>query len=179
MHYTVVFICILFTITMNSQSSFYKLSFNTLDGQTVQMDQFKGKKILIVNTASRCGFTPQLEALETLHKNYASSLVIIGFPSNEFASQDPGSNSEILNFCKKNYGVSFWMSEKIMVKKGNQQHPVYQWLTQKSLNKAFGTSVWWNFQKYLITEDGQLHAVVRSWKKPNCKRITKWLQSAS
>lgn len=170
-----IFVFIIFS--MHAQSTFYNLSFNRIDGVNVNLSEFKGKKILIVNTASKCGFTPQLQALQELHQRYLNELVIIGFPSNEFASQDPGSNSEIQDFCKKNYGVDFILSEKIQVKKGNMQHPVYSWLTQKSQNHYKNSRVIWNFQKYLISESGELLCIVRPWRSPKTRAIRRWLNT--
>lgn len=168
---------VLIMFSMQAQSSFYNLSFNRIDGTPINLSAFKGKKILLVNTASKCGFTPQLEDLQEMHRKYANQLVIIGFPSNEFAAQDPGSNTEIEGFCKKNYGVDFILSEKINVKKNDLQHPVYRWLTQKTLNQFKNSRVLWNFQKYLISENGELVKIIRPWRSPKCKFILQWLES--
>ena len=126
-----------------------------LDGREIDFGRFKGKKILVVNTASRCGLTPQYEGLERLYRKYGERLVIIGFPTNDFMFQEPGRNDEIAAFCQKNYGVSFPMAAKIEVK-GKHQAPVYQWLTSKALNGVESSSVSWNFQKYILDEDGKL-----------------------
>lgn len=126
-----------------------------LDGSEIDFSNFKGKKILIVNTASKCGFTPQYEALEQLFNTYQDQLVVVGFPSNDFLFQEPGDASEIEAFCKLNYGVNFPMASKIEVK-GRNQAPIYQWLTHKILNGVSDSAVQWNFQKYLLDEEGRL-----------------------
>lgn len=129
-----------------------------LEGDTIDFADFKGKKILVVNTASKCGYTPQYAGLEALYQEYKDKLVIIGFPSNNFMFQEPGSNEEIAAFCEKNYGVSFPMAAKVAVK-GKRMDPLYRWLTDKSYNRYKNSSVKWNFQKYLIDESGHLIAI--------------------
>lgn len=142
---------------LNAQipKSIYDFKVEGLRGDTIDFAAYKGKKILIVNTASKCGFTKQYEALEELYKANKDNLVIIGFPANNFLSQEPGSNEEIASFCQKNYGVSFPMAAKISVK-GKDMAPIYQWLTNKAYNGVESSSVKWNFQKYLIDEKGNL-----------------------
>lgn len=135
--------------------SIYDFKVEGLSGETIDFAQFKGKKILIVNTASKCGHTPQYEELEQLYKTYGAKLVIIGFPANNFMWQEPGSNKDIAEFCQKNYGVSFPMAAKISVK-GKDMAPIYKWLTDKKYNKVESSKVSWNFQKYLIDESGNL-----------------------
>jgi glutathione peroxidase len=135
--------------------SIYDFQVESLEGGTIDFKNFKGKKILIVNTASKCGLTPQYEALEKLYKLYKDKLVIIGFPANNFLAQEPGNNNEIKEFCTKNYGVSFIMASKISVK-GKKMAPIYVWLTKKKYNKVLNSNVKWNFQKYLIAETGEL-----------------------
>lgn len=135
--------------------SIYDFKVEGLSGETIDFAQFKGKKILIVNTASKCGHTPQYEELEQLYKTYGEKLVIIGFPANNFMWQEPGSNKDIAEFCQKNYGVSFPMAAKISVK-GKDMAPIYKWLTDKKYNKVASSKVSWNFQKYLIDESGHL-----------------------
>lgn len=135
--------------------SIYDFKVEGLSGETIDFAQFKGKKILIVNTASKCGHTPQYEELEQLYKTYGEKLVIIGFPANNFMWQEPGSNKDIAEFCQKNYGVSFPMAAKISVK-GKDMAPIYKWLTDKKYNKVESSKVSWNFQKYLIDESGHL-----------------------
>jgi glutathione peroxidase len=133
---------------VGSPASLYDFKINSIEGKTIDFSQYKGKTLLIVNTASKCGYTPQYEELEKLHEQYGSKVTILGFPANNFGSQEPGSNAEINEFCKKNYGVSFQMFEKISVK-GDDQHPLYQWLKEKT-----GQEPTWNFCKYLVKPDG-------------------------
>jgi len=155
--------------------SIYQFKAKTIDGQELDFSRFKGKKLLIVNTASKCGFTPQFEQLEAIYKQYKDQgLEIVGFPSNDFKHQDPGNNKEIQEFCQRNYGVTFTRMEKVHVK-GDSIAPIYQWLTQKAKNGKMNSSVKWNFQKYLIDENGYLVDIVSPWKKPNSGKIMKWL----
>lgn len=150
-------------------------SITTLDGQNLDLSTFKGKKMLIVNTASKCGFTPQYEDLEKLYETYGDKLVIIGFPANNFMWQEPGSNEEIAEFCQKNYGVSFPMSEKISVK-GKDIAPIYQWLTQKKYNQVEDNKISWNFNKFMIDENGKFLAYFGSKTKPMDAEILKYLK---
>lgn len=155
--------------------NFHSFSAKTIQGETVSMEQYKGKKILVVNTASRCGLTPQYKALEKLYKEYGGDdFVIIGFPANNFLSQEPGTNEEIAAFCKENYGVTFPMMSKISVK-GKDQHPIYQWLTQKNLNHKMDSKIKWNFQKYLIDEQGKLVDVAWPKEQPDSEKIVNWI----
>lgn len=146
--------------------SIYDFKVTALEGGIIDFSTFKGKKILIVNTASKCGYTPQYEGLEALYKKYKDKLVIVGFPANNFLRQEPGTNEEIAGFCKKNYGVSFPMAAKISVK-GSHQAAIYTWLTDKQYNGFENSSVKWNFQKYLIDENGKLIAVFSPSTKPD------------
>lgn len=148
----------------------YEFKVQALDGGTIDFATFKGKKILIVNTASKCGYTPQYEGLEALYKKYGDKLVIIGFPSNNFGFQEPGSNENIAEFCQKNYGVTFPMAAKIDVK-GGDMAPIYHWLTKKEYNGYDNSSVKWNFQKYLINEQGKLVGVFGSKVKPESEEL--------
>lgn len=158
-----------------AQTSFYDLKVKTIDGQDFDFSTLRGKKVLIVNTASKCGFTPQYEELEKLYQTYKDkNLAIIGFPANNFGHQEPGTNTEIQEFCKKNYGVSFQMMEKISVK-GEDMHPVYQWLTQKAKNGKMDSSVKWNFQKYMVDETGNLTDIAYSTDKPTGDKIVSWI----
>ena len=150
--------------------SIYDFKVESLNGGTIDFSQFKGKKILIVNTASKCGFTPQYEALEKLYKTHTDRLVIVGFPANNFLFQEPGSNDKIADFCKENYGVSFPMAAKISVK-GRKMAPIYQWLTEKKYNGYEDSKVRWNFQKYLINEHGELIAVFAPNVAPDNQKI--------
>jgi len=138
--------------------SIYDFKVASLDGKTLDFSKYKGKKILIVNTASECGNTPQYSDLEKLSEKYKDKLVIVGFPANNFGAQEPGSNQEIAAFCKKNYSVTFPMAAKISVK-GDDMAPIYHWLTEKKYNGYMDSEVKWNFQKYLINEKGELVAM--------------------
>ncbi len=153
-------------------SSFYDLEAQSIDGKTIHFEQYRGKKVLIVNTASKCGFTPQFEALQRFYETYKDSVVVLGFPSNEFAGQDPGSNEEIAGFCRKNYGVTFTMFEKTEVK-SDRKHPVYQWLTEPALNGWNDKAPSWNFGKYLINAEGQLIGYYASAVEPFSSEIAK------
>lgn len=133
----------------------YSFKVEGLSGDSIDFSAFKGKKIMIVNTASKCGLTPQYEGLEKLYNTYKDELVIVGFPANDFMSQEPGTNDEIQAFCQKNYGVSFPMAAKISVV-GMDMAPIYRWLTDQSLNGVMNSEVSWNFQKYILNEHGQL-----------------------
>jgi len=145
--------------------SFYDFSVNSIDGKKVDFNTFKGKKVLIVNVASKCGFTIQYKELEQLHKEYGDKLIVLGFPANNFGRQEPGDNSEIKEFCTKNYGVSFQMFEKINVV-GSEQHELFKWLSNKDLNGKIDKSPSWNFCKYLIDENGHPIAFFSSSTKP-------------
>lgn len=166
-----------FSITGFGQlSDFYDFKVKTLEGDDFDFISLKGKKVMIVNTASKCGFTPQYKELQEVFENYQEELVILGFPANNFLNQEPGSASEIRNFCSVNYGVTFPMMEKISVK-GDGMHPLYQWLTSKDKNKVMDSKVRWNFQKYLIDDNGRLVDVVYPKEKPSSKKIINWLSS--
>ncbi|TAL66433.1 MAG: glutathione peroxidase [Bacteroidetes bacterium] len=157
-------------------SGFYDFKVQTLEGQVFDFASLKGKKVMIVNTASKCGFTPQYKDLEEVYQKYQGNLVIIGFPANNFMNQEPGSASEIRQFCTENYGVTFPMMEKISVK-GNNMAPLYRWLTSKEKNGVMDSEVKWNFQKYLIDENGKLVDVVYSKEKPSSDKVTAWVSS--
>jgi glutathione peroxidase len=143
---------VLFTLTslFMSASSIYEFKMNSIDGKVIDFSQYKGKTLLIVNTASKCGFTPQYAELEKLHEQFGNKVTILGFPANNFGGQEPGTNTEIASFCKANYGVNFQMFEKISVK-GDDQHPLYQFLKEKT-----GQEPSWNFCKYLVKPDGSV-----------------------
>ena len=146
-----------------------KFSFKDINNQNVSFEQFKGKKVLIVNTASKCGFTHQYKELQELHLKYGDKLVVIGFPANNFGKQEPGTNDEIVTFCQKNYGVTFLMASKVSVK-GKDIHPLFKWLTNQK-NKSFTGSIRWNFEKILISENGKVINRYRSKTKPTSAEI--------
>ncbi|MEO8934915.1 MAG: glutathione peroxidase [Xanthomarina sp.] len=160
---------------MQQSQSIYNIEINSLSGEPIDLNDFKGKKILFVNTASECGFTGQYEGLQELYDTYKEKLVIIGVPCNQFGGQEPGSATEIQSFCQQNYGVTFLMTEKVDVK-GDKQHPLYKWLTNKELNGVSSSSVKWNFQKYLIDEEGAFLDYYYSITKPNSSKIVKHLK---
>ena len=156
------------------KKSIYSIEINRLDGQALRLNEFEGKYLLFVNVASKCGFTPQYKDLEKLFQEYNEHLMIIGVPCNQFGAQEPGSEEEIQNFCERNYGVSFTMTEKVDVK-GTKQHELYQWLTQKRHNGKSNSTVRWNFQKYLIDPQGNLIDYYYSTTSPLSKKIIKHL----
>jgi glutathione peroxidase len=157
-------------------SGFYAFKVKTLEGANFDFSSLKGNKVMIVNTASKCGFTPQYKELEEVSLKYKDDLVIIGFPANNFAHQEPGTASEIRKFCTENYGVTFPLMEKISVK-GSDMAPIYKWLTSKKENGVMDSEVKWNFQKYLIDENGKLVDVVYSKEMPNSDKISSWISS--
>ena len=158
-------------------ASIYDFKVEALEGGTIDFSKFKGKKILIVNTASECGYTYQYEGLESLYKKYKDRLVIVGFPANNFGKQEPGSNEEIAGFCKKNYGVTFPMAAKIDVK-GDNTAPIYHWLTEKKYNNYADSEVKWNFNKFLVDENGKLVAYFGSKLKPESEELLKAIEKA-
>ena len=162
--------------TMEKQN-IYQFKVTDLSGQEFDFATLKGKKILIVNTASKCGLTPQYENLQTIYDQYKDkNLVIIGFPANNFASQEPGTSAEIATFCEKNYGVTFPMMDKISVK-GSDMAPIYQFLTQKSKNGLEDSEVQWNFQKYLIDENGHVAKVISPQTLPTSPEVVDWIKA--
>ncbi len=162
---------------MIAQTSFYDFKVKTLEGEDFDLASLKGKKVLVVNTASKCGYTPQYEDLEALYEEFGGDdFVVIGFPANNFMKQEPGTNEEIREFCTKNYGVTFPMMAKISVK-GDDIHPLYQWLTTKDLNGVMDSMVKWNFQKYLIDDKGTLVDVAYSKEKPMSEKIVDWVEA--
>lgn len=163
------------TTTMEKQN-IYQFTVEDLSGKTFDFATLKGKKILVVNTASKCGLTPQYKDLEKIYKEYKDKgFMIVGFPANNFGHQEPGSNAEIETFCEKNYGVTFPMMSKISVK-GSDMHPVYQFLTQKAKNGLQDSDVQWNFQKYLISEKGELEKVIAPEVLPTDDSIISWIK---
>jgi len=163
----------LFTI-MNTpaakKNTVHDFTLKSIDGKDVSLSAFKGKKLLIVNTASECGYTPQYKELEQLYKTHGDKVVVLGFPANDFGAQEPGTNSEIKGFCEKNYGVTFPMFSKISVV-GKNQHPLYTFLSTKANNGKVGDAPKWNFSKYLIDENGRVMAFFPSSVSPMAKEI--------
>ena len=154
-------------------ASIYKFKVEGIDGSEISFEEFKGKKIMVVNVASECGFTPQYQQLQELYTEFKDKIEIIGFPSNDFGGQEPGTNAEIKTFCTLNYGLSFPLAAKAKI----NEHPIYQWLTKKSLNGKLDSEVTWNFQKYLIDENGQLVNFYPSSINPIDEKIIDWILS--
>jgi glutathione peroxidase len=157
-------------------NSIHQLLATDIQGNTFDFSSLKGKKIMVVNTASKCGLTTQYEQLQSLYDKYKTTgFTIIGFPSNDFMGQEPGSNDDISKFCVENYGVSFQMMGKVIVK-GEDKHDVYQFLTDKSWNKKMDSNVEWNFQKYLLNKDGVLEKVISPQTSPLDQEIVDWIE---
>ena len=166
---------VLFSATSERQT-IHQFKVKDIEGNTFDFSTLKGKKVMVVNTASKCGLTPQYEKLEALYDKYKSkNFIIIGFPANNFMGQEPGSNDEIATFCQKNYGVSFPMMAKISVK-GKDMHPLYKFLTEKAKNGLEDNEVQWNFQKYLLDEEGHLVKVISPRVQPDDASITEWIE---
>jgi glutathione peroxidase len=164
------------TTTTMKQQTIYQFKVEDLSGKSFDFASLKGKKIMIVNTASKCGLTPQYKDLEAVYEQYKDkNFIIIGFPANNFAKQEPGTNEEIATFCQLNYGVSFPMMSKISVK-GDDMDAVYQFLTQKSKNGLQDSEVEWNFQKYLLNEKGELELVISPKVLPTDAKIVNWIK---
>lgn len=162
--------------TIQAQTSFYSFTVNDINGKPFSMEQLKGKKVMVVNVASKCGYTPQYEQLQKVWEEYGGDdFVIIGFPANNFMHQEPGTDKEIKTFCTTNYGVTFPMMSKISVK-GKDQAEIYKWLTSKDLNGVEDSKVKWNFQKYLISADGKLEKVFSPGTKPDDQEIIDWIK---
>jgi glutathione peroxidase len=170
------FLMIFSASAFSQTSGFYDFKVKTLEGGTFDFSSLKGKKVMIVNVASKCGNTPQYKDLEALYEKYRDILVIIGFPANNFASQESGTAAEIRKFCTENYGVTFPLMEKISVK-GSDMAPVYKWLTSKSKNGLMDSEVKWNFQKYLVDESGNLVQVIEPKENPMSDKVIAWLSS--
>ncbi len=176
---TVIFFSlVMMMITGFAQTSFYDFKVKDIEGNDFDLAKLKGKKVLVVNTASKCGLTPQYKQLQSLFEQFGGEkFVIVGFPANNFMKQEPGTNEEIAEFCEKNYGVTFPMMEKISVK-GDDMHPLYHWLTEKSKNGVLDSEVGWNFQKYLIDEKGHLVKMVEPRTKPDDDQIVSWIKGS-
>ena len=169
----IAFIALLLS-SLFAASSIYEFKVEGLEGGSIDFAKFKGKKIMIVNTASKCGNTPQYAELEQLYENYKDKLVIVGFPANNFGGQEPGTNTEIKEFCKKNYGVTFPMAEKVSVK-GEDMAPIYKFLTEQAAKKGLEDPVNWNFGKFLLDEKGNLIATFSPKTQPMSEEILKYL----
>jgi glutathione peroxidase len=163
----------LISLLFSAAVSIYDFKVPSLEGGSIDFSKYKGKKVLIVNTASKCGLTPQYAELQQLHEKY-KNLVIIGFPANNFNEQEPGTNADIAEFCKKNYGVTFQMAEKVSVK-GDDIHPLFKYLTEESAKMGIEDPIKWNFTKFLVDEKGKLIAVIPSKVKPTDESLTKFL----
>ncbi|CEA15791.1 MAG TPA: glutathione peroxidase [Fermentimonas caenicola] len=160
---------------MQTTQTFHDFTVKDIDGKEFDLASLKGKKVLVVNVASKCGLTPQYEDLQALYDKYKDrNFTVIGFPANNFAGQEPGTNAQIKEFCTLNYGVTFPMMDKISVK-GKDQAPVYNWLTHKSENGKIDQEVTWNFQKFMIDEEGNLVDVVQPKESPMSEKIIKWI----
>ena len=179
-----IFIITLFTLIMENlqaqnnadNQTIYQFTVEDINGKPFALADLKGKKVMIVNTASKCGLTPQYKELEALYQQYKDKdFIIIGFPANNFLGQEPGSNKQIASFCSINYGVTFPMMSKISVK-GKNMHPLYQFLTQKSKNGVEDSKVKWNFQKYLIGRDGKLEKVIDPKTLPSSDEVKQWIE---
>jgi glutathione peroxidase len=173
-----ILVATIFTLSFVGQAqqkTLHDFTVETIGGEPFSLNLLKGKKVMIVNTASKCGLTPQYELLEKLYKQYkGKNFIIIGFPANNFMNQEPGSNEEIKDFCTQNYGVTFPMMSKISVK-GSDIHPLYKWLTSKEENGVEDAKVTWNFQKFLIDEEGRLVRSIPPREKPDTEDVISWI----
>lgn len=172
---TLVAVVMLSAFTMPANNSIHSFKVKSIDGGMIDFAKYKGKKILVVNVASQCGYTRQYEGLQKLYDAHKDKLVIVGFPANNFGSQEPGSDGEIAQFCKARFGVTFPMASKISVK-GDDTAPIYKWLTSKTENGVLDASIGWNFNKFLLDENGKMIAYFPSKIEPNSEEITKWLK---
>ena len=173
---SLILIMLLPSLVNAQTNNFYDFTVKDIDGNDFSFKQLKGKKVMIVNVASKCGYTPQYEQLEEVYEEYKdNNFIIIAFPANNFLKQEPGTDDEIKQFCTINYGVTFPVMSKISVK-GKDMHVVYQWLTSKNFNGVEDSSVKWNFQKYLISRDGILEEVIKPKTKPDDQNIINWIE---
>jgi len=172
----ILIIMVIFSFTnSNAQKSIYDIAINDIAGNPIDLNEFKGKHVLFVNVASECGFTPQYAGLEELHQQYKNDLIVIGLPCNQFGGQEPEAEKEIQQFCTKNFGVTFLLTEKIEVK-GEEKHSLYSWLTDKKINGKSSSTVKWNFQKYIVDEKGEFVNYFYSTTKPLSPKITSILK---
>ncbi|MCA6441168.1 MAG: glutathione peroxidase [Sediminibacterium sp.] len=172
---SLLFITALCAFTLPGTNTIHSFKVKAIDGKTIDFASFKGKKILVVNTASKCGYTPQYEALQKVYNQYKDKLVIVGFPANNFGGQEPGADGEIQEFCKKNYGVTFPLASKVSVK-GDDMAPIYKWLTSKAENGVLDADIKWNFGKFLLDENGKLLAYFPSKTTPDSEDILKYVK---
>lgn len=173
--FIVALLVLLSAFTFPSDNSIHRFKVKSIEGKTIDFSSFKGKKILVVNTASKCGYTPQYEALQQVYTTYKDKLVIVGFPANNFGGQEPGSDGEIQDFCKARYGVSFPLASKVSVK-GTDMAPIYKWLTSKAENGVLDAEIKWNFGKFLLDEQGKLIQYFPSNVKPDSEEILKYIK---
>ncbi len=172
---SVTLLALLSAFTLPGDPSIHSFKVKSIEGKTIDFSQFKGKKILVVNTASKCGYTPQYEALEKVYEQYKDKLVIVGFPANNFGGQEPGADEEIQEFCKARFGVKFPLASKVSVK-GDDTAPIYKWLTTKSENGVLDAEIKWNFNKFLLDENGKMIAYFPSKVTPDSEEILKYLK---
>lgn len=172
---TIATIAILSAFALPASNTIHSFKVKSIEGGEIDFSKFKGKKILVVNTASKCGFTPQYDALEKVYEQYKDKLVIVGFPCNQFAGQEPGTDADIKQFCKARFGVTFPLTSKIDVK-GDSISPVYKWLCNKSENGVLDATITWNFNKFLLDENGKLLAYFPSKVTPDSDEILKYLK---
>jgi glutathione peroxidase len=172
---TLAVVAMLSAFTLPGGPTIHSFKVKSIEGGMIDFSKFKGKKILVVNTASKCGFTPQYEALEKVYEEYKDKLVIVGFPANNFKEQEPGTDTEISEFCKARYGVKFPLASKISVK-GDDTAPIYKWLTSKTENGVLDATITWNFNKFLLDENGKVIAYFPSNVKPDSDEILKYLK---
>ncbi len=166
---------LMLTVVTVGQTSVYDIKINDIDGKPIKLEDYKGKKIMFVNVASKCGYTWQYKELQELYDQHKDDLMIIGVPCNQFGKQEPGTNEEIVEFCEKNFGVTFLITEKVKVK-GDEQHALYKWLTSKELNGKEDSNVKWNFQKYLINEKGEWVTYFPSKVNPLDESVIKYFK---
>ncbi|MFZ6025511.1 MAG: glutathione peroxidase [Bacteroidota bacterium] len=172
---TIVIVLLLTAFNVPDNSSIHTFKVKSIEGGIIDFSKFKGKKILVVNTASKCGYTPQYDALQKVADEYKDKLVIVGFPANNFGGQEPGSDSEIQEFCKARFGVKFPLASKVSVK-GEDIAPIYQWLTSKAKNGVLDAEIKWNFNKFLLDENGKMIAYFESKVKPDSEEILKYIK---
>ncbi len=172
---TLVTVVMLAAFTLPANNSIHSFKVKSIEGNTIDFSKFKGKKILVVNVASQCGYTRQYEGLQKLYEAHKDKLVIVGFPANNFGGQEPGSDGEIQSFCKARFGVTFPLASKVSVK-GDDTAPIYKWLTSKTENGVLDATIAWNFNKFLLDENGKMVAYFGSKVEPNSEEIVKYLK---